>query len=188
MRAVSHLAVATVSCIVLAAPSVARAQTPFHARQWGADFTVGGFDGIGAIHFKSPDVATTLNLFGAINHNESSATRSTTSQGTLQLGRRRYRPLGSRVYGTHTLGIMGSWQHLVARPTGAPLTTDNTQYGIGVFGNLGAQWMVTNDLSLGAQWGVTFQYTHFHDGIANVNGHGLQFNVGGVGLIGALYF
>ena len=188
MRAVRDLVVTAAAALALTSPSVTRAQTPFHTGQWGADFTIGGFNGIGAVHFKAPDRAMTLNLFGGLNHTEGGGVNSTLSNATLQLGWRRYRPLSARIIGTRTFGVLGNWQHAAQRPTGGTLTVDNTQYGAGLFGNIGAQWMVTNDLSLGAQWGVTLQYTHVHDALANTSGHGIGFAFGGVGLIGALYF
>ena len=118
--------------------------TPFHARQWGADFTIiGGFTGAGFIHFRNPTHAMVADLGVGI--------QSTTPSG------------------------------------GGPGPLSSNGWGGGIFGNVGASWLVTPHLGIGADWGVTVGYVHETGPLANVDRQ-WTVGLGQLQLTGQLYF
>ncbi len=174
-------------------PTVGHAQaaerSPFRARQWGADFNVGsGFVGVGAIRFTAPDRALVLDLAGdvATSTSNGGGPRGNTNSATLSLGMRRYRGLAPSVQLYHTLGIEANYSHDYS--AAGPVT--NNSWGAGVFGDLGAGWMVSPHLMLGASWRVDALYAHTSSTTPAVStsGHQLGLSFGGVRLIGQLFF
>jgi hypothetical protein len=169
---------------------------PFRRGQWGVDVMLSnGFSGAGALRFSSPTRAWVLDVSGTYDWDESryrDTTRTITGRGvgnglTLRLGRRAYRPIGSRVYRTLGAGILGSFSFSASNGAGSPRTY---AFGGGIFGEIGGQWMVTPHLSLGAYWIASLQYRtqHYSNGASSQNHNSLDANAGGVGLRGAFYF
>lgn len=164
-------------------------RSSFHARQWGADFVVGsGFVGVGAIRFTAPDRALVLDLTGdvATSASNGGGARGNSNSATLSVGMRPYRGLAPSVELYHTLGLEASYSHDYA--AAGPVTNNN--WGAGVFGDLGAGWMVSPHLMLGASWRVDARYTHTSSTTPTVStsGHQLGLSFGGVRLIGQLFF
>ena len=181
------------AAVSASAPATGMAQaaerSPFHRGQWGADFTVAfGFAGIGAIHFNAPDRAVVLDLSGDVASSTSNGggARGNTNNATLSLGMRRYRGLAPNVQLFHTLGVEADYSHIYSA-TG-PVTTN--EWGAGVFGELGAGWMVAPHLLLGANWRVDATYAHTSTKTpgGSTSGHQLELALGGVRLIGQLFF
>jgi hypothetical protein len=61
--------------------------------------------------------------------------------------------------------------------------------GAGLFGNLGAAWLVTPHLGLGAQWQVSVTYTHTSlSGTGTGKSDAVSLGLGQVSLTGQFYF
>lgn len=131
----------------------------FRSGQWGADFQVlGGFTGAGAIKFTSPTRAWILDLGSQVLHASSNQPTGNTSGTSINLsvkaGRRMYGTITHRVVPWTAIGVIASYEWLRS-------TTDTTTgVGAGVFGSLGATWLITPHLGVGAQWSLVVSYTH----------------------------
>ena len=148
----------------LTLPAAARAQGDqalgFRAGQWGADFQVaGGFTGAGAIKFTSPTRAWLIDLGSQVLH---SSTTQPTGNGSgtvinlsVKVGRRMYGTITHRVAPWTAVGLIASYGR--ERDSGGDTTTS---FGAGVFGSLGATWLITPHLGIGAQWSLIFNYSH----------------------------
>jgi len=192
MRAL-RTALAVAALAPALAPGVGFAQaaerSPFHARQWGADFVVAfGFAGAGAIRFMAPDRAVVMDLQGDISTSTSNGggARGNVNSAELSLGVRRYRGLAPSVQLFHTLGLQVDYSHSYA--AAGPTTTNG--WGAGVFGDLGAGWMVSPHLMVGASWRVDALYTHTSTMTpgGTTSGHQLELSFGAVSLMGQLFF
>jgi len=190
---------ATLCCLVSALHASAvlgqdTAAVRFHRGQWGADFSVtGGFYGTGLVKFRSPTRAWVLDVFGGFRSVQDSAQfayhEGATQQVWLEFGSRNYRPLGSRVYRTLTFGVLGSYDHR-SDSVSMGATAHTTNWGAGLFADLGAEWMVTPHMSLGATWEVRAQYSHEHSTQSGnaLDSDSFELTFDGIGLRGALYF
>jgi len=182
----ASIVLAAVVAAIFAAPLRGQSSDSsiFHRRQWGADFDIsGGFVGAGLIHFASPTRALVLALSGSV----SSTGGGNTSQLNLSLGARRYHSFTSQLHFYRTFGIDGSFSHSFAGGTTG--TTTNTWSG-GLFGELGAGWLVTPHLALGAAWRLSADYEHssWTTGAFSGSSDGFFLTLGGVRLTGQLYF
>lgn len=191
---------AMLSSALLACPALLAGQEPaaetFHRGQWGADvFISGGFGGAGVLKFTSPSRAWVIDGFGFVRSDKTSPpqgfTGSTTRYAnfTARFGRRRYKPMASRVLGTLTVGVSASYANTRTDNSGTALSLRSL--GGGLFGELGGQWMVTPHLSLGATWGLALNYAtqkQSQAGFGDVKITSVQLAFGGVGLRGAFYF
>ena len=182
----------------LIVPSVARAQEieRFQRGQWGAEFGLSyAYASLGVLRFTSPtrawvaDVSTSYywrheSYSDTVIH--SSGTADYTS-AMLRLGRRGFKPMGTRVYRTLTGGILGTFNAERYSSSGSPV---QIQWGAGVFAELGAQWMVATHLSLGAVWGVSARYTTRTSRTTFVRQRSTsaELQLGNLGLRGAFYF
>ncbi len=164
-RCVTSWLAAALACVVL--PSVAlQAQTAdsttFRAGQWGAEFAMGGFSSLGVLRFSTPRRAWIGAVTGRLENVERESDPSSPpfppfgfaferSGIDLSLGHRWYRDIAPRVQQHVTLGalISGARQNRVA-PRQADVSENSV--GGGAFADLGAIWMVTQKLSLGAAW------------------------------------
>jgi len=169
--------------------SAAAAQTSdalaFRRGQWGTEFTVSsGFTAVGVLRFNSPTRALFINVSGLITHQTSSNTVAYPSGDTrrvdVRLGSRSYRALEPRVYRMVTLGLIANYT-FSRLEHGTSRVTDEV-FGGGVFGEIGATWLVTPHLGLGAKAEATLGYGHRRDG------HALTLEVGTVRLAGQVYF
>jgi len=159
----------------------------FHRGQWGVNFNIGsGFVGAGLIHFRNPTRAFVLDLGGSVatstGNGQFGATNS--SAATLSLGGRRYHPFGDRLFGFRTLGIEGSFSHVFL---GGPSPNTQNRWSGGVFGELGAGWLVTPHLAVGGAWRLSVDYTRSNV-IGAGHNSGWSFALGQVRLTGQIYF
>ncbi|MGB7212612.1 MAG: hypothetical protein WBC97_08285 [Gemmatimonadales bacterium] len=164
---ISAAIVLTAGLVALATRSVsaqANDSMPFHRGQWAANFTIGsGFAGAGVLHFKSATRALLLDIAGFYSHdnNSNGATSYIPNAGniTLRFGSRSYRALTGRVYRWTSIGVFGAY---TKQTTVFPLGTTQISESVngGIFGNLGATWMVTPHLGLGALWEARLGYSH----------------------------
>ncbi len=175
-----RLAPVVASCslaLSLAAPTLHSQQsaadsTPFHKGQWAAQFTAGfSFVSAGALYFRSPRSAWLLDASGAYS-NLTTQTSDTllpgqggsSGGGTVRFGVRGYRPLAPSTLYFHTVGVvlLGGGQ----RVTFGTQYVDSWVWGAGAFAELGANYMITPHISLGAAAGlrVTYNETHRTEG------------------------
>ncbi len=180
---------------LLASAAPLAAQTPFRAGQWGADFFIGnGFDGAGLVHFRSPSHAVVLDLGANLGMDRRTAAAGVQHFTSIwlvpSLEFRSYRPITGRVMRMAGWGFTGIYQRLTNTSTAD--TTHLFAYGAGVFAALGAQWMVTDHLSIGARGRLSVGWEHQGAtgtvGNANYNDDNVSIGFGAVSLLGALYF
>ena len=162
-----------------AAPASAFAQRatdatplPFHAGQWGISANVSGAgNGLGVLRFTAPNRALVLDLGFAITRQAQTvpagpfspefSQHSTGGLATLSLGLRHFRPLSSAVAFFNTLGLDGNYQ---GGGGGSPHL-----WGAGVFGDLGAQYMLDPRFSLGVATGLRVGYGEYRYPVGNGN-------------------
>jgi hypothetical protein len=184
--------------VTFAYPACALAQATdsvvFRHGQWGADFSIGGgFAGVGAIRFSSPTRALVLDLLTDYQRTEFDNSNGTSSGDNVgvqvRLGTRGYRSFGRRLYRLTTFGVSASyrWGQSTVQDT---LTNTQHSLGAGVFADLGASWLVTPQLALGARWGLDVTYNHDSASGSNGSASADRFGVslGRIALIGQLYF
>jgi len=185
----ASIVLATVLAAIPATPLLG--QTPdsavFHRRQWGVDFNIGGgFVGAGLIHFSSPTHALVLALSGNVTTTTSTALGGTENnwQVNLSLGVRRYHSFAPNLNIYRTVGVEGFYGHEFS---GGP--TANTWRG-GLFGELGAGWLVTPHLAVGAAWQLSADYWHSKNtaGPNSSTTHEISLTLGTVQLRGQVYF
>jgi len=177
----SHSAAAVAAALLLlaAAPASAVAQQasaasplPFHAGQWGISANVSGAgNGLGALRFTAPNRALVLDLGFAITRQAQTvpagpfspelSQHSTGGTATLSLGLRHFRPLSSAVAFFNTLGVDGNYQ-------GGGGGSSHS-WGAGVFGDLGAQYMLDPRFSLGVATGLHLGYGEYRYPAGNGN-------------------
>jgi hypothetical protein len=156
--------------VPLVASSSLRAQsapadtTPFHAGQWAAQFVAGTqFVSAGVLHFRSPRSAWLLDGSFNVGRNTFTTAGSTNTQtqwsgtGTLRFGLRSYRAGGpsTNFFGTYGILVSGGGSSL----SDTAFTSRVAQWGAGVFGELGANYMITPRFSVGAAAGLQARYT-----------------------------
>ncbi|MCC6245836.1 MAG: hypothetical protein IT353_23590 [Gemmatimonadaceae bacterium] len=152
---------------IFAAPLAAQQSDslPFRAGQWGAEFSAANFSGVGVLRFSNPRRAWLMDLQGSVTRQSGSSERMTnadvsTDSETAQfrLGRRAYKPLVSRVVRYVGGGLSARYASFDQYPTpfsvSPPLvyTPTRSQFEAGLFAEVGAQWMITPNLGLGAAW------------------------------------
>lgn len=159
--------VAALLLLAAAAPACAFAQRtsdvaplPFHAGQWGLSANILGGDGagIGALRFTAPNRAIVLDVSAGLNRDKrtlpaspfspGSSQQATTGSVFLSLGLRHFRPLASTVAFFNTLGVNGNYQG----------GTGPHGWGAGLFGDIGAQYMLDPRFSLGVAAGLQLRY------------------------------
>ncbi len=166
MRVVASL----LSVLLVAVPSLARAQQadslPFRARQWGAEFTPGSsFASAGVLRFRGRATATVLDVGGGYGeHRQTGGTvHGSSTYARLRIGQRWYRAIAPHLQQFVALGpsvsYLGSDQ---TEPTvvGGRHVREQRTTRVGLFGELGAGWMVTPHLSLAAVWTALANYEH----------------------------
>ena len=153
--------------LVLAAlcPAAAGAQTlPFRTGQWGAEFQSGDLTTAGVMRFFSPRSALVLDA-GVLDLglDEDDKVNSTTDESSLslwaaRLGLRSYMPVANRVAGFWTAGVelARSSQKQTIPGFAGPQRIEESETHLGAFGQLGADYHVTNNLAVGMAFDVVF--------------------------------
>ncbi len=138
--------------------------TIFRAGQWGAEFSFGGsFAGLGVQRFSTPTRAWVASVRGRLQDwggdTDSlnfglfgvSLSHEQFEDAGLSLGHRWYRPLTADVLQHLTVGALASATRSTRFRRAAPDDALRSIVG-GVYAEVGAMWMVTRRLSLGATW------------------------------------
>lgn len=145
---------------------------PFRTGQWGVEFTAADFAGVGALRFLSARNALLFNVQGRItrqsgsnNDNASLHLVNDSDEVQARFGWRRYAPLAPRIVRHVGLGVQAfrgsSEQQIGSLSTSVldiPLIHSITE-GFGAYAEVGAQWMITRNLSLGASWSASASAT-----------------------------
>ncbi len=174
---------------------------PFHRGQWGALINLGGFIGSGGgfLRFRNANHAWVLDgsvsLQRSHNQTDTSGTflaSSTQSGGSvsLRLGSRSYHPVSRHVDRQFTFGITGQYGRANQYGSGGYGSEHSSSVGAGVFAELGAEWLVTSHLALGAACSASlgFQWSHVVSRPYDSRGNGISASAGGIQLRGAFYF
>jgi hypothetical protein len=148
--------------------------TPFHARQWAAQFSGGvNLATLGALRFTAPTRAWLVDFSFTGGHahatdrlSDTSVVQSFTSQanGALRLGRRFYQGRGRSVVSFQTLGVLGGFVHNCQGSQGSQGSPSflgnscNNGWTAGGFGELGAAYLITPRFSIGGAATVSFDY------------------------------
>lgn len=192
------------SLAIVAARPIAAQSTdslPFRARQWGAEFSASsGFGSAGLLRFHTSRRALLLDAGGTITRqSKSDAARADNSAAArLRIGERFYRPVARRVVQFATVGVGASHDDAttsVPTFTGTMGEQTQRQWATGVFGGVGAAWMVTPALSLGATYEAELNYVSSTTEVRRIAGddlnakqHSVVAHVGDVALRVTLFF
>ena len=165
----------------------------FHKGQWGAEFNIGsGFFAAGVLLFTSSKRALLLDLGTDYRYSSSTYNGFEVSDDDLtvvaRLGMHAYRPYGARLYRLLTVGVLLNYTSRTF--TQDTLRATSEGLGGGVFADIGATWLITPHLGLGAKFGATVTYTHGTVGGAAGSGSQDRFaaSLGRAALVGQLYF
>jgi hypothetical protein len=136
--------------------------TPFRAGQWGAQFTGGSFSSLGVVKFRSATRALVLDVHVGGVHQEHFIGDSLDVLGSnasinVRVGRRSYRSVADRVVAQHTFGVAAGFDHSVSTSPGFG-TFANNGWSAGPFAELGAAYLITPHLAVGATGGVSVTY------------------------------
>jgi opacity protein-like surface antigen len=160
---------AVIAAALLSSSAAAAAQQadtlPFRGGQWGAEFSASDFAGVGALRFTSPRSAWLLDVYGRIRRqsgdNDDPSTPNIIRDDDfvqLRVGWRRYGVLAPRVVRHLGVGVLASRasadQQVGAFVVSVPFLPlqSHASTSLGAFAELGAQWMITPKLSLGASY------------------------------------
>lgn len=146
----------------------AKDSLPFHKGQWAAQFTAGTtFSNAGVLYFRSAANAWIATV-SASYHSSSNRTDSSSlgprmtvdtwvSSATLRFGTRHYSSMGKSTALFTTFGVLGTGGSSTSSSSFGARGKTST-FGAGVFGELGANYMITRHLSLGASAGIQATY------------------------------
>lgn len=153
---------------LLSQDSTAKPSAPFRQGQWAAQFTIGSnFGSLGFLKFRSPTRALILDLRLQGGHAERSFEDSTGSHflgmdsfasTQVRFGWRGYRGGATKIVGHYTVGVLAGFDHDAGAALGSSLER-NTWTG-GVFGDLGATYLVTPQLGLGVLGSASLSYSN----------------------------
>ena len=142
---------------------------PFHKRQFGAQFT-GGFNFVsaGMLYFRSNRSAWLLDADFTLSYGKSNSTSSDTLYSSFsntqtygaiatRAGIRTYYPMGPASQFFTTFGGVVRWSGGTVR---GDLEGNDFLIGGGIFGEIGANYMLNNHLGLGATAGANLTYNH----------------------------
>ena len=193
---------------------------PFRKGQWGAEFAGSEYASVGVLRFISPRRAFVFDVGGGLGRWDRS--RQYTSRDSLvfaepdvnsqsgsrslrvRLGHRWYRSVHPRIAQFATAGAFSSHSHTTEkqatvptpqRPARSSAQSFTRGWGAGVFGGVGASWLLTSQLALGASWEANGGYTRSttessQSGISGLRntGSGYQFSFGSAALRLNLFF
>ncbi len=146
------------------------------------------------MRFSSPTRAWIGTVRGELqetdNESDPPLTAGVTGNRSLnvQLGRRFFRPASEDVLQHFTIGALAGVTRTEQQFGGESVTNNNG--GGGIFADLGALWMVTRSLSLGAAWTVsaTVSRENNNSPLTEQKRTVTRLSLGGVSIRGALYF
>lgn len=180
------------------------ASLPFHAGQWGAEFGLGTYTSAGFLRFRSPSRAWVGNVSADYSRRsrEDNEWEQTDALLNLSAGHRWFRAVLPDVSHFLTLGsVVGSRrseqtrQSSVPGPGTAEVRSTTSSYFAGLTADVGAQWMVTPSLSLGAKWGAQAVVGRDRERVrrdmssANeLTGTSVNLFLGRIAILGTLYF
>jgi len=182
---------------LLSIPTPGCAQTgdslAFHKAQWGTEFNFGfGFVAAGVLYFTSPTHAFLLDIGTGYARSSGSARSGAYSASAVsvatRVGTRAYRAFGRRLYRLTTVGVSVAYSR--NESTQDTLRFNSEGIGAGLFADLGATWLVTPHLGIGAKAGATITYTRatFTGSFGSGSENRLRISVGDVALVGQVYF
>jgi hypothetical protein len=164
-RSLGITAIALAICpLALSAQSPATADSaPFRAGQWGAEFGLGNFASAGVLRFRSPTTAWFGSVTGQVERNSATSDLLRPREQTLvdlSLGHRWYRPATPNIWQYATVGALVGYSTtevttrfvVVGQPVNVLSQATSERLAGGAFLELGAQWLVTSHLALGAGW------------------------------------
>jgi hypothetical protein len=174
IKVISTLALAA-ACVLPATVHAQRnaSSVPFRGGQWGAEFSASNnFQSLGMMRFFSSRRALAFDaqLNNASTSIDGSDAETANTTYGLSVGYRMYRPLTSGVVG-HLTGGLRANSNSTSITNGAGVTTDNNTRGYGPFGEIGASYLVTSHLSLGAAYGLQYLMTSSKQGATESSGH-----------------
>lgn len=141
--------------------------TPFRKGQWAAQFQgASSFGSLGFLKFRSPNRALVLDVRLGGGHNEIFFTDSTGTRFAglrsdafvnVRFGWRRYRGGAARIVSHYSVGLIAGLDHGVeAAPTGR---FGSDGWTAGVFGDVGATYLLTPKFGLGALGTASLTYS-----------------------------
>ncbi len=169
--------------LILGAPLGLAAQStdslPFRAGQWGAEFSASqSFGSAGLLRFRSNRSAWLLDVSASIRSGTRTGNLTTTDRSSvdLRVGPRWYRPIGARLLQFASVGPSVSYlsEESNAGSVQQVYQLDQHSTAFGLFGELGAAWLVTPQLSLGAAWQARAGYARVttDQSVQGFDGHG----------------
>jgi hypothetical protein len=181
-----------------ASPSLLLSQTvpvdtlPFRRGQWAAQFWAFSSQGLGVLRFRSPSSAWLLD--GSLQVEDVHATHGdrTYASASLRAGLRVYRPVAPKVVRYLGAGLIGSY--LGFRHESATIGTVYRGWtaGGGLYAELGADYLITSHLGIGASSSVTAQARGGRvdpgDGSGETGDLGWVLGAGGLRVVGTIYF
>lgn len=168
LRLIGLVALSSVLPIFAVRAQEAADSTGFRTGQWGAEFSLGSNlgspTGVGVLRFHAARRALVLDVAGEVARQSGNAPLTETlSIARLRLGTRWYRPVTRQVLQSLTLGVLMSRDQRTQQHrnmlSGSSTQVRSSLTGGGLFAELGANWMVTSHLSLGAAWQGDVLYT-----------------------------
>lgn len=168
--------------LLVAAPAAAQqgdtTAVPFRPGQWGSQFSFDGqFVSAGFLRFRSPTAAWVVDAGLSVERLtvESDLTDDDRDVDShfyyLQLGHRSYAPMAARVNSYRGFGVFGSTFRDEQVSVSGPQRSEQTSGQAGAYAEIGATWMVTPHLGLGAgaQVNATYRWSEntFFDGFGD---------------------
>lgn len=187
------------------APASTPDSLPFRAGQWGAEFGLGSYTSVGFVRFRSPNRAWvgTLSAEYTRQQPEGNLPDRTSSQLDVTAGHRWFRAVLPNVSQFVTLGGVSGVRRFESSvrqstfpdPGTIEVRSTRSWYFAGVVADVGAQWMVTPSLSLGAKWGAQAvigrdreRFRGSPSSTADVTGTTSSLFLGRITVLGTLYF
>ncbi|MCU0615990.1 MAG: hypothetical protein MUD17_02735 [Gemmatimonadaceae bacterium] len=174
---------------------------PFRAGQWGVEFNLGSFSSVGVLRFRAPNRAWVGSVGAEYSRTPSASLLSNrkSSRVDLSLGHRWFRPVRPNVSQFLSVGAVVGWRQVEPAtltsvvPGETTFTTPRTASLVGgLSADVGAQWMVTSSLSLGAQWRAQALVSRDRERVSGTaperTGTSIGLSVGRIGVLGSLYF
>jgi hypothetical protein len=171
-----------------------RASTPFRRGQWAAQFAAGfDFNTVGFLLFRSPTRALLLDVELGGGHSEMLTGDSTGLQFAgvnsnaftqLRFGWRRYSGGEPKIATHYTVGVLGGFEHAAVSSSGN--SQQRNGWTAGLFGDLGATYLVTPHLGLGALASASLSY---FTATVETQPSGVKnrlWNLGGSGITGSI--